>query len=148
MVAAGSAQEWAMHHVMLVEPDDDFCLFPCDAIVQAGCRMTIVGSVAEATAALSSPNAVDHVVTEAQLPDGSGLVLAQDVRRPGKSVFVLRKRRGRVVVYDRENSVFVGDQAGVGAFLAKALLARGTTPTRVAKAGSDLRRGRAETRKR
>jgi CheY-like chemotaxis protein len=111
-----------MPHVMLVEPEDDLCLFLGQAISEAGCRMTIVGSVAEATAALAGPDRVDQVITEAFLPDGSGLVLAQDVRRMGKPVFVLRGRRGRIVVYDRDGLVFIGDQTKVGAFIAGALL--------------------------
>jgi CheY-like chemotaxis protein len=111
-----------MPHVMLVEPEDDLCLFLAQAISEAGCQMTIVGSFAEAAAALSGPDRVDQVITEAYLPDGSGLVLAQDVRRMGKPVFVLRGRRGRIVVYDRDGLVFIGDQTKVGAFLAGALL--------------------------
>lgn len=110
-----------MYHVMLVEPDDDFCLFLASAISLAACRMTIVGSVAEATAALAGLDSVDQVITEAFLPDGSGVVLAQDVRWMGKPAFVLRKRRGRTVVYDRDGSVFVGNQPSVAGFLARAV---------------------------
>ena len=118
-----------MHHVMLVEPDDDLCLSLRADLVHAGCRITIVGSVAEATAALSGLDNIDQVITEAYLPDGSGLVVAEEVRRLGKPVFVLRKRRGRIVVYDREGTVFLGDRAGVGSFLAEALLqSRSTAP--------------------
>lgn len=111
-----------MPHVMLVEPEDDLALFLGQAISEAGCRMTIVGSFAEATAALAGADRVDQVITEAFLPDGSGLVLAQDVRRMDKPVYVLRGRRGRIVVYDREGLVFIGDQTEIGAFLAGALL--------------------------
>jgi CheY-like chemotaxis protein len=111
-----------MPHVMLVEPEDDLCLFLGQAISEVGCRITIVGSVAEATAALAGLDRVDQVITEAFLPDGSGLVLAQDIRRMGKPVFVLRGRRGRIVVYDRDGLVFIGDQTKVGTFLAGAVL--------------------------
>jgi CheY-like chemotaxis protein len=111
-----------MPHVMLVEPEDDLCLFLGQAISEAGCRMTIVGSFAEATAALAGLDRIDQVITEAYLPDGSGLVLAQDVRRMDKPVYVLRGRRGRIVVYDRDGLVFIGDQTEIGAFLAGALL--------------------------
>jgi putative (di)nucleoside polyphosphate hydrolase len=111
-----------MPHVMLVEPDDDFCLSLRQAISSAGCRMTIVGSVAEATAALAGPDRVDQVITEAFLPDGSGLVLAQDVRQMGKPALVLRRRRGRIVVNDRDGTVFRGGEIEVGAFLASTLL--------------------------
>jgi DNA-binding NtrC family response regulator len=113
--------ELMMYHVMLVVSDDDFCLFLASAICLTACRMTIVGSVAEATAALAGRDSVDQVITEAFLPDGSGFVLAQDVRRMGKPAFVLRERRGQIVVYDREASVFAGDQIAVAEFLAKSV---------------------------
>jgi hypothetical protein len=132
-----------MYHVMLVEPDDGLCLLLIDALVPTGFRMTIVRSVADATAVLSSPDDIDQIVTEAWLPDGSGLLLAQDSRRMGKRVFVLRKRRGRVVVYDGEGSVFVGDQAEIGAFLARALVSDGgeTVSTPIATTEPDPRSG-------
>ena len=132
-----------MPHVMLVEPDDDFCLSLRMAIGRAGCRVTITGSFAEASAALSSSDEIDKVVTEAWLRDGSGLVLAQHARQLGKTVFVLRKRRGRVVVFDGEIPIFVGDQAGAGAFLAQALL-EGTANQRsaIVKPAVEARRRR------
>ena len=124
-----------MYHVMLVEPDDDFCLFLASVICLTACRMTLVGSVAEATAALAGLDSVDQVITEAFLPDGSGLVLAQDVRQMGKPAFVLRQRCGRIVVYDREASVFVGDQTAVAGFLAKSV---SETAQRCKSAGDDV----------
>jgi DNA-binding NarL/FixJ family response regulator len=116
-----------MYHVMLVEPDDDFCLFLRTALSRVGCRISIVGSVTEATAALSGLDNIDQVVTEAYLPDGSGLVLAQEARMLGRPAFVLRKRRGRIVVYDREGTVFLGDRAGVCSFLVETLLEHRST---------------------
>jgi CheY-like chemotaxis protein len=76
----------AMYHVLLVEPDDDFCLDLREAISGAGCRVTIVGSSVEATTALNNLENIDHVIVETFLPDGSGLVLAEDARRNGKAV--------------------------------------------------------------
>jgi DNA-binding response OmpR family regulator len=97
-----------MYHVLLVEPDDDFCLNFCAVISDACCRVTIVGSSAKAPAALERLDNVDHLVTEAFLPDGSGLVLAEEARRKGKPVHMLCKRRDRIVLYDREGTLFLG----------------------------------------
>jgi CheY-like chemotaxis protein len=129
-----------MYHVLLVEPDDEFCRFLREAMSRAGCRVTMATSATEATTALSSVEPIDQVITEAWLPDSSGLLFAQDARRTGKRVFVLRKRRGRVVVFDREGAIFVGDRAGVAAFLPKILLLEnnGAAPASAAR--------RAETR--
>jgi hypothetical protein len=104
-----------MYHVLLVEPDDDLCLNLSAAISSAGCRRTIVGSIDEAVGALTIDQ-VDHLVTEALLPDGSGLALAETARRMGKLVYVLRKRRGKIAVYDREGTLFLGDRGGSPCF--------------------------------
>jgi CheY-like chemotaxis protein len=116
--------ELAMHHVLLVEPDDDFCLSLRTELVHVGCRLTIVGTFAEAIAAVRGVDDIDNIITDAALPDGSGLVLAQDFRKLGKPVFVLRERRGRTVVYDRDGTAFLGDRMAVGQFLAAVLLAQ------------------------
>jgi hypothetical protein len=111
--------------------------------------MTIVGSVAKATAALTALGNVDQVVTEAFLSDGPGLVLAQQVRAAGRLVYVLRKRRGRIVVYDRDDAVFPRDQTEVGAFLASALLEnRRTEPASIESPNAEKRRRAGGRRRR
>lgn len=113
-----------MSHVLLVEPDDDLCLFLRMAIGHAGCRISVTGSMTEARDALSSGERVDVVVTAAGLPDGSGLQLAREALEAGKKVFVLRASRGRIEVCDRRGLVFRGNQLTVGDFLKKAVLRR------------------------
>lgn len=116
-----------MHHVMLVEPDGDFCLSLHAELVHIGCRLTIVGTFAEAIAAVRGVDGIDPIVTDAALPDGSGLVLAQDLRKLGKAVYVIRERQGRIAVYDQDGAAFLGDRIDVGRFLAAALVGRPET---------------------
>jgi CheY-like chemotaxis protein len=122
-----------MHQVLLVVPDKDFCCLLSAAISRAGYGTTTAGTIDEATTALAGFDRVDHLVVEAFLPDGSGLALAEEARRKGKLVHVLRKRRGRIVVYDSEGTLFIGDRSSVATFLVEALLrARKTPPVIVA----------------
>ena len=113
-----------MSHVLLVEPDDDFCLFLSKAISGADCHISITGSNAGAREILDSSERLECVVTDAHLPDGSGLLLARDAVQMGKQVFVLRPSRGRIEVCDRQGIVFKGSQFDVGTFLKKAVLRR------------------------
>jgi DNA-binding NtrC family response regulator len=113
-----------MSHVLLVEPDDDFCLFLRQAVCDAGRRTTITGSIAKANEVLHGRNTVDLVVTSAVLPDGSGLVLARDAAQMGKPTLVLRVSRGRIEVSDRQRVAFRGDQLAVGEFLEKTIQRR------------------------
>ncbi len=124
-----------MSHVLLVEPDDDLCLFLRMAIGHAGCRISVTGSMTEAKDVLGSDEKVDVVVTAAALPDGSGLRLAREALEGGKKVFVLRASRGRIEVCDRRGLVFRGNQLTVGDFLKKAVLHRGDGKTVDGKIG-------------
>jgi CheY-like chemotaxis protein len=108
-------------NVLLVEPDDDFCLFLRQAVASAGCRVTITGSFSEAKEAMSAPDSVDLLITNASLPDGSGLLLALDAARIGKRVIVLRQKQGRIVVSDGERTLYRGDCVAVGSFLTQML---------------------------
>jgi len=108
-----------MINVLLVEPDDDFCLFLQMSISGAGCRTQITGSFAQASAALHGAVPVDIVVTAAKLPDGSGLILARDAFQSGKRIFVLRGSRRSVEIWDRQGMVFRGDRLAVSKFLKK-----------------------------
>ncbi|HWB49081.1 MAG TPA: hypothetical protein VG651_08220 [Stellaceae bacterium] len=125
-----------MSHVLLVEPDDDLCLFLRMAIGHAGCRISITGSMTEARDVLSSNEKVDVVVTAVGLPDGSGLRLARDAIEAGKKVFVLRAHRGRIEVCDRRGLVFKGSRLTVGDFLKKAVSRRSDGGFADGKAGS------------
>jgi CheY-like chemotaxis protein len=108
-----------MMNVLLVEPDDDFCLFLRQAVASAGCAVTITGSLSEAKDAMNA--SVDLLITNASLPDGSGLLLALDAARTGKQAIVLRRKRGRIVVSDREGTLCRGDCVAVGSFLTQML---------------------------
>jgi DNA-binding response OmpR family regulator len=108
-------------NVLLVEPDDDFCLFLRQAVASAGCRATITGSFSEAKEAMTAPESVDLLITNASLPDGSGLLLALDAARIGKQVIVLRQKQDRIVVSDREGTLYRGDCVAVGRFLTQML---------------------------
>jgi response regulator RpfG family c-di-GMP phosphodiesterase len=116
-----------MSHVLLIEPDDDFCLFLWRAISTAGCRMTITGSIAEASEVLQGQDTVDLVVANAVLPDGSGLALTRGAAHMGKAAFVLRASRGRIEVRDQQHVVFRGDQVTVADFLERTIRRRGRT---------------------
>lgn len=124
-----------MTHVLLVEPDDDLCLFLRMAISHAGCRISITGTMVEARDVLSSGERVDFVVTNVGLPDGAGLRLAREAIEVGKKVFVLRANRGRIDVCDRRGLVFRGNQLAVGDFLKKAVLRRSDGKVVEGKAG-------------
>lgn len=113
-----------MDHVLLVEADDDFCLFLRQAVADAGCRVTITGSFAEARDALWVTETIDLVITNAMLPDGSGLVLAREAVRLGKSIIVFREGRKHIEVSDWEQPLFRGDRAAVAKFLEQAVLRR------------------------
>jgi len=113
-----------MRHVLLVEPDDDLCLFLRFAIGGLGCRVTIASSRAEAKAILASEEPVDVAVTSMNLPDGSGLSLACEAVRKVKRTFLLRSFRGRIEVADEHGVVFRGDRSAVGAFLNKVISQR------------------------
>jgi CheY-like chemotaxis protein len=110
-----------MTNVLLVEPDDDFCLFLQLAISGAGCRTIITGSFAEANDALHGAVPVDVLVTAAKLPGGSGLNLARDAFQLGKRIFVVRGSRRWVELWDRQGILFRGDRLAVGDFLKKAI---------------------------
>jgi len=110
-----------MSHVLLVEPDDDLCLFLRLAIGGVGCRVTIAGSRAEAKEVLNGDDAVDVAITSMVLPDGSGVSLAIDALRQAKRTYLLRFYRGRFEVADRHGVVFRGDRAATGAFLHRAI---------------------------
>lgn len=110
-----------MMNVLLVEPDDDFCLFLRQAVASAGCAVTITGSLSEAKDAMNASGSVDLLITNASLPDGSGLLLALDAARIGKQAIVLRRKRGRIVVSDREGTLCRGDCVAVGSFLTQML---------------------------
>jgi len=124
-----------MSHLLLVEPDDDLCLFLRMAIGHAGCRISITGTMEEARDVLGSGERVDFVVTNVGLPDGSGLRLAREAIETGKKVFVLRVSRGRIEVCDRRGLVFRGNQLAVGDFLKKAVLRRSDGKVADGKAG-------------
>lgn len=110
-----------MTNVLLVEPDDDLCLFLQFAISGTGCRAIITGSFAEASEALHGADGVDVVITKAKLPDGSGINLARDAFQLGKRVFLLRGSRRWIELWDRQGILFRGDRLAVGDFLKKAI---------------------------
>jgi DNA-binding NtrC family response regulator len=114
-----------MSHVLLVEPDDDFCLFLRQAVTAAGSSLTITDSVAGATAALRAARAVDLVITDARLPDGSGSAVAREATRPGRRTWILRcSNRGAVEVADKHGVLFRGTRTEVCDFLEKAIIRR------------------------
>jgi two-component system OmpR family response regulator len=110
-----------MSHVLLVEPDDDLCLFLRLAIGGVGRRVTIAGSRAEANEVLNGSEPVDVAITSLVLPDGSGLFLARDALRRAKRTYLLRSSRGRIEVADQHGVVFRGDRSAAGAFLQRAI---------------------------
>jgi hypothetical protein len=124
-----------MSNVLLVELDDDLCLFLRMAIGNARCRISVTGSMTEARDVLSGDDRVDVVVTAAGLPDGSGPQLAREALEAAKKVFVLRASRGRIEVCDRRGLVFRGNQLTVGDFLKKTTLRRSDGKAGDGKAG-------------
>lgn len=108
-------------HVLLVEPDDDLCLFLRFAISGLGRRVTIAGSRAEAKEILGGEEPVDVAVTNMNLPDGSGLSLACEAVRKARRTFLLRSFRGRIEVANEHGVVFRGERSAVGAFLSKVI---------------------------
>lgn len=108
-----------MRHVLLVEPDDDLCLFLRFAIAGVGCRVTIAGSRAEAKEILGGAEPVDVAVTSLNLPDGSGLALACEAVGKVRRTYLLRSLRGRIEVADEHGVLFRGDRSAAGAFLNK-----------------------------
>jgi DNA-binding response OmpR family regulator len=108
-------------HVLLVEPDDDFCLFLRQAITSAGCRVTITGAFDEARDVMERAESVDFLVANAALPDGSGLVLALDAAAAGKQVVILRRKQDQIILSDRDGTICRGDGAAIAAFLEKTL---------------------------
>jgi CheY-like chemotaxis protein len=112
-----------MSHVLLVEPDDDFCLSLRHAVCDAHHHATITGSLAEAREALRcGTHDVDLVITNTVLPDGSGLALVREAMGRGKAIFLLRANRGRIEVSDHRGVVFRGERLAAGEFLRKAML--------------------------
>ena len=110
-----------MSHVLLVEPDDDLCLFLRFAISAVGRRVSIAGSGAAAREVLSGDEPVDVAVTSVNLPDGSGVSLASEAAGKVKRTFLLRSYRGCLEVADEHGVVFRGDPTAAGAFLNKAI---------------------------
>jgi len=113
-----------MTHVLLVEPDDDLCLFLRFAISGVGRRVTIAGTRAEAQEVLDGEEPVDVAVTSVNLPDGSGVSLACEAVRRVRRTFVLRAVRGGIEVADMHGVVFRGDQHAAGIFLNKVISKR------------------------
>ncbi len=113
-----------MSHVLLVEPNDDFCLFLRQVVCDAGQRATITGSLAEAIDALRGTDAVDIIISNAALPDGSGKVLAAEAALLCKPILMLRARRERIEVSDGQRVAFRGDRLAVGEYLEKTILQR------------------------
>lgn len=116
-----------MSHVLLVEPDDDLCLFLRFAISDVGCRVTIAGSRAEAKEVLDGEEPVDVAVTSVNLPDGSGVSLAREAMRRVRQIFVLRASRGGIEIADAHGVVFRGERHAAGTFLNKAISKRSRT---------------------
>jgi CheY-like chemotaxis protein len=127
-----------MTDVLLVEPDDDFCLFLQLSIAGAGRRVKITGSFAEASEALHGSAPVDIVVTAAKLPDGSGFLLARDAFQRGKRTFLLKGHRSTVEVWDRQGMLFRGTRLAVADFLKKRVT--GAAGSRIAPASVEIGR--------
>jgi DNA-binding NarL/FixJ family response regulator len=109
--------EWVMINVLLVEPDDDFCLFLQMSICGNGRRVSVAGSFAEGEEALGDADTIDVVVTASKLPGGSGFILARDAAERGKRTFLLRGHRQYIEVWDRRGILFRGNRLAVGGFL-------------------------------
>jgi DNA-binding response OmpR family regulator len=97
--------------VLLVEPDDDLCLSLRQVILTAGCRIEITGSFAEAADVMQSRENFDFLVTNASLPDGSGLQLAEAAARLGRRCIVIRRARTRMLLTDGTEALFRGEEA-------------------------------------
>jgi CheY-like chemotaxis protein len=112
--------EAPMTTVLLVEPDDDFCLFLQLAISGAACRTIITGSLAEASHALGN-DVIDAVIARAKLPDGSGLTLVRQALQSGKPAYILRGIGRSIEIADHRGMVFRGDRLAICEFLKKAI---------------------------
>lgn len=106
-----------MGHILVVEPDDDLCLFLRQAVCSTGRRPVITGSVAEAMCALDGGDRFDLVIANAVLPDGAGAALRRNVMRLAMPLLLLQSENGRIVVSDGRSSVFSGTRFSVIEFL-------------------------------
>jgi DNA-binding NtrC family response regulator len=111
-----------MSHVLIVEPDDEFSLFLRHAVCAAGSRPTITDSIEGARVTLSSTIAIDLVIANARLPDGSGSLIAGAAPRRGRQTWIMRcSSRGSVEVRDARGVLFRGSRQEVFDFLTKAI---------------------------
>lgn len=128
-----------MSHVLLVEPDDDLCLFLRFALLGVGRRVTIAASLAEARDVLDGEEAVDVAVTRVNLPDGSGVALAREAIRKVRRTFLVRVLRGQIELADQRGVLFRGDRTAAGLFLSKAVSRRSRAGGSRERRGANLR---------
>jgi CheY-like chemotaxis protein len=106
-----------MVHVLIVEPDDDTCLSLRDAVVVAGARVTIEGSIAGARAALRDVEDVGLLVADTRLPDGTGMEIAREAAAHGIPFVLVRTEPDCLTISNARGTAFRGPVLGALAFL-------------------------------
>lgn len=124
-----------MSHVLIVEPDDEFSLSLRHAVCAAAAPVTLTDSVEGARAALSDTGAIDLVIANAHLPDGSGWLIASEAARHGRQTWILRcSIRGSVEIRDADRLLFRGTRQEACDFLTGTITrrcrGRASRPTR------------------
>lgn len=117
-------------HVLLVEPDDDLCLWLWYATVTAGARVTITESICGAAAELSGHDDIGLVIVDAELPDGRGKAVAAYASENGVSFLLIRRLAGHLRVRDAAGRTFEALEHEAVEFVRQAL--RVAMPSRVA----------------
>jgi hypothetical protein len=110
-----------MVHVLIVESDDDACLSLRQAIVAAGIRVTIEGSVVGARAVLRDVEDVGILVADTKLPDGAGIDIARDAAIRGIPFILVRRAPTGLTILNAQGIAFRGSILDALMFLSSLL---------------------------
>jgi len=110
-----------MFRVLLVEPDDETCLWLWHAIMRVHGRITITDSVAAACDILRSGQDLRLLITDAALPDGRGSVVAQEAAMLGIPSFIVTNGEDGLRISDENGSDIGARGIDLAEFLEKFL---------------------------
>lgn len=129
----------AISHVLLVEPDDDVCLWLWYATVTAGARVTITESICGAAAELSANDDIGLVIVDAELPDGRGKAVAAYASEHGLSYLLIRRLAGHLRVRDAAGRTFEALEHEAVEFVRQALRVGMPSPLALRRPGRRMK---------